>query len=248
MKTKLTLLLFSFILVDQSALAGYLEGTQLDTGEKKIVCEYALSGKIAKDALEELKTQFFERPFTIYHQYEDRTKTSYQELGLEWLRGPKIDGLLLKARLSKSGASMIAGVLGDDKLEKVLETEYVADDPVLWREMFIKPSETKLSYDDVTGIYPAREPSFKSSFPHPVGFHTLVNRNGVRKYLEIGDLEFDNIAVTIGIDVPCKDVKKYITLGDEENPLRLKTETQQFCRIPILTFARSRLQPPGSNL
>ena len=244
-------LMFTIILATSPrSHAGHAEAAMVpsERESRRIVCEYALTGRIGAQALAELKVQFFERPFTVYHQHENIKKSALVELGLDWLRESKVDHLVLKARGDVKGISMIVGVPIDEKWLRVLSTNYLPDDFALWRKMNIKVQELNLTYQEIVGAHPAREPNFSQSFSHPIGFHSAENSMGVRKFLEISDVEYGTIAVTLGIDVNCKDTKNFVEEDDETMPLHLKTPTKEFCRIPILTFSRPRLYHAEQNI
>jgi len=202
----------------------------------RVLCEYRLSKNLATMSRNQLEESVFGVPFPWTYSDPYAREAAYAALGLKPKpSAQRLSRLILSLQQSSTEMDPVmlrVQLFNGRGLEDIVVQGFPDVTPSVWRQLRLTPIQTQMSHTELIESYPMT-PDILESSATKIGFHSDVNRDGIRRYVETANLS----EMVLGLDVPCEQVNYYSDVEDFANEANtVRTLATNFCRIPVLHF------------
>jgi hypothetical protein len=243
------ILLIISILLTVTALNAHATWSSAGKNEGKdpVYCEVYLTGVDAKQMEEELEHTLIGRPFTYMSMLGGRP-AARDALGILNPNDDELHNLIMSVSHSDQldpslfenesfGAGEVNPLVlqiqnfSNGLLEAMFLSTFPDETPTLWYSAFLEKHEKNPDYVKIRNAHPLG----RIEDENEIGFCSDPSSAGVRTYVSIHrEANRDMIVAEVGVDVPCKDLKKYAFPSDLPRPIL--TSGVNYCRVPVVLF------------
>jgi hypothetical protein len=231
---KLILVLTAFFCLRTHATAN---GAAESENKLRILCEYRLTKNLATMSRNQLEESVFGVPFPWSYSDPYATDAAYAALGLRPKPSSQRLSRLILSLQHNTGAvldpvKLRVQLFNGGDLEDVVVQGFPDLTPSVWRRLRLSEAENQMSHRQLIESFPMT-PDILESNNTLIGFHSDVNRDGIRRFVKTENLS----EIVLGIDVPCETLKNYSEVEEFAGEAdTVRTLATQFCRVPVLYF------------